>query len=68
MKCPACGAKLTTKNYDADVVKFTDEDRAVLREVAEWLETLSDQDCVPSSTRALYLAGRLAGLAGRVPA
>jgi len=42
----------------SDLIRFDEDDRKVLREASERLEELSEP----------YLAGRLAGLSGRVPA
>jgi hypothetical protein len=46
---------------DLDLVRLDDDDRAALREASELLEGIG-------VVRASWLAGRLAGLAGRVPA
>jgi hypothetical protein len=44
-----------------DLVALSDDDRAVLRAASARLES-------QETPAALYLAGRLAGLAGRIPA
>jgi len=59
MNCPSCSAKITSAHYDADaeLVWLTPDDRAMLKEASEMVGNSSP-----------YMAGRLAGLSGRVPA
>ena len=55
----------TEELSEATLIRLDDRDRAVLREAARALLE-SDEDVTP--TRCAYLAGRLDGLAGRIPA
>lgn len=49
------------------MIDFTDEDREILREAAQELESHASDYSWPGkkTERIMYLAGRLAGLSGR---